>query len=102
MDDRVAVDIVEVGNDAGFEFGLGRDTDVSEHRACHFGEEALDEVEPGAMLGGEYEGEPALGLGFDPRLAMTPTRHIITKAAYKSPRDRGNPSPGITFTESVY
>src|SRR5271170_1860064 len=33
------------------------DADVAKHGPGELGEEALDEVEPGAMLGREYEGE---------------------------------------------
>jgi hypothetical protein len=33
------------------EFLLGSDTDVAQHGAREFGKEALDEVEPGAVLG---------------------------------------------------
>ena len=70
MDDRVGVDVIEIGEDAGFEFGLGCDADVAEHRARHLGEESLDEIEPGAMLWGEHEGEPALGLAADPGFGL--------------------------------
>jgi len=66
MDDGGLVEVVEVGGDPGFEFGLGCDEDVAEHGAGHFGEEAFDEVEPGAMLGREHEREAAFGLGINP------------------------------------
>ena len=49
---------------------VGSDTDVAQHGAREFGKEALDEVEPGAVLGREDKfkavrgriGEPSLGL----------------------------------------
>src|ERR1700731_79212 len=49
---------------------LDSNADVAQHRAGELGEEALDEIEPGAVLGceGEFEaagrliGEPNLGL----------------------------------------
>src|SRR5436190_18881392 len=70
MNDGVLVEVVDCSHDAIPEFFFGRDADVSEHRAGHFGEEALDQVEPGAVLGreGEFEamrgtlGKPGSGL----------------------------------------
>lgn len=46
MDDGVSVDVIEVGQDSALELGLGCDTDVTEHRSRHFGQEAFDEIEP--------------------------------------------------------
>ena len=40
MDDGIAVEVVEIGEDALLEFGLGLDADMVEHRPGHFGEEA--------------------------------------------------------------
>ena len=37
------------------------DADVAKHGSGELGEEALDEVEPGAVLGREYEGEASFG-----------------------------------------
>ena len=69
MNGGVLVEVVDSGHKAILEFLFGRDADVAEHRAGNFGEEALDEVEPRAVLGceGELEasdwssGEPSCG-----------------------------------------
>jgi hypothetical protein len=52
---------------------LGCDADVAQHGAGEFGKEALDEIEPGAVLGSESKFEPVCGLRFFPTLygAMT-------------------------------
>ena len=70
MDDRITIEIVEVGEDSHFEFGLGRDTDVSEHGARHLGEEAFDEIEPRTVFRREHEAETPLPLGGDPGLGL--------------------------------
>lgn len=70
MDDGVAVEIVEVGEDPGFEFGFGSDTDVAEHGSRHVGEETLDEIEPRPVLRREHEGEAAVWLAGQPRLRL--------------------------------
>lgn len=70
MDDGVAIDVVEIGQNSGFELVLGPDADVAEHRARHLGEEALDQIEPGAVLGRAHEGEPVRGLGRDPSFGL--------------------------------
>ena len=43
---------------------------MAEHGAGELGEESLDEIEPGAMLGSEDEGEAALGLLGEPGLGF--------------------------------
>jgi hypothetical protein len=66
----MAIEFIHGGHDAVLEFLFGRDADVAQHRAGELGEEALDEIEPGTMLGceGEFEaadrlfGKPSLGL----------------------------------------
>jgi hypothetical protein len=50
MDDRVGIEELDCGEHAVFEFLFGFNTDVAEHRAREFGEEAFDEVEPRAVL----------------------------------------------------
>ncbi len=75
MDDGVSVELVHGGNDAVLELLFGCDADVAQDRAGELGEETLDEIEPGAVLGreGEFEltgrllGEPSLGLLGDVR-----------------------------------
>jgi hypothetical protein len=52
------------------EFLLGCDTDVAQDRASKFGEEALDEVEPGAMSGSKGEFEAVRGLIGEPGLCL--------------------------------
>ena len=75
MDDGVAVEVIHGGHEAVLEFLFGCDADVAQDGAGEFGKEALDEIEPGAMLGCESEfeaadrliGEPSLGLLGDVR-----------------------------------
>jgi hypothetical protein len=70
VDDGIAIEFIHGGHDAVLKFLFGFDADVAQHRAGELGEEALDEIEPGAVLGceGEFEaadrliGEPNLGL----------------------------------------
>ena len=70
MDDGVSIEVIHGGHDPILEFLFGCDADVAQHGSCELGEEALDEIEPGAVLGGEGEleatlellGEPSLGL----------------------------------------
>ena len=70
MNDGLLIEIVHGSHDPILEFLFGRDADVAEDGAGKFREEALDEVEPGAVLGSEGEfkavrgliGEPGFGL----------------------------------------
>jgi hypothetical protein len=66
----MAIELVHGGHDAVLEFQLGCDADVAQHRAGELGEEALDEIEPGAMLGREYEFKPAGRLIGEPSLCL--------------------------------
>jgi hypothetical protein len=50
---RVAVEKLRCGHEAILEFLLGYDADVAQRRAGEFGKEALDEIEPRAVLGSE-------------------------------------------------
>src|SRR5487761_2152287 len=70
MDDGVAVEFVEIGNNPGFELGLGGDTDVTEHRSRHLGEKALDKIEPRTVFRREHEGEATLWLAGNPGLGL--------------------------------
>ena len=56
MDDGVSVELVHGGDDALLEFLFGCDSNVAQHGACELGEEALDQIEPGAVLWDEDEG----------------------------------------------
>src|SRR5271157_4636817 len=75
MDDGVSVEVVDCGHDAVLELLFGCDSDVAQDGAGELGEETLDEIEPGAVLGREDElestgrllGEPSLGLFGDVR-----------------------------------
>lgn len=62
MDDGVSVELVHGGHDALLEFLFRCDPDVAQHGAGELGEETLDEIEPGAVLGREGEFEAAGGL----------------------------------------
>ena len=53
MNDGLLIEIVHGSHDPILEFLFGRDADVAEDGAGKFREEALDEVEPGAVLGSE-------------------------------------------------
>ena len=75
MDDGVSVELIHGGHDAVLELQFGCDADMAQHRAGELGEEAFDEIKPGAVLGREDEfeaagrllGEPSLGLLGDVR-----------------------------------
>ncbi len=75
MDDRMAVDVVDTGHDALLELVLRCHPDVAQDRSGELGEEALDEVEPGAVFGCEREleaagrssGKPSSGFSGDVR-----------------------------------
>lgn len=69
MNDGIAIEEVDGGHDAFPELLFGRDADMAQHGAGQLGEEALDEVEPRAMLGSEGELEAACGLLGDRREA---------------------------------
>jgi len=57
VDDGVSIEVIDGGHDAVLEFLFGCDADVAQHRAGELGEEAFDEIEPGAVLGREDEFE---------------------------------------------
>ena len=75
MDDGVSIEVIHCGHDAVLEFLFGGDADMAQHRAGELREEALDEIEPRAVLGGkgEFEAtgwlvrEPSFGLLGDVR-----------------------------------
>ena len=52
MDGRVSIELVHCGDDALLEFLFRCDADVAQDGAGKLGKEALDEIEPGAVLGG--------------------------------------------------
>jgi len=73
VDERLAVDVVDEGQQAFLEFVFGADADVAQYRARQLGKEAFDEIEPRSMgrCEGEREapdrlrGEPGCGLARD-------------------------------------
>ena len=66
VDDRMAIDVVDTGHDAVLEFVFRCHPDMAQDRASKFGEEALDQVEPRAVLGRERELEAAWRSGGKP------------------------------------
>ena len=62
MDNGLAIEVVEVRDDPLLEFGFRSPPDATQDEARHLREEALDHVEPGAMLWREDEAEAALAL----------------------------------------
>jgi hypothetical protein len=71
MDHRVAVEVVDEFENALLELVLGGAADVTEYGAGGFGKEALDEVEPRSVLGGEDELEAPFGSGREPSLGFS-------------------------------
>ena len=70
MNDGIAIEEVDGCQDAIPELLFGRDADMAQHGAGQLGEEALDEVEPRAMLGSEGELEAAIGLLGEPGFGL--------------------------------
>jgi hypothetical protein len=68
--DGIAIEELDGGHDAFLEFLFGRYADMAQRGAGQLGEEALDEVEPRAMLGSECELEAASRLLGEPRLGL--------------------------------
>jgi hypothetical protein len=69
VNDRVLVEVIHGSHDAVGEFLFGCDADVAQDGARELGEEAFDQVQPGAVLGRESEldatrsgGEPCIRL----------------------------------------
>src|ERR1700682_3610697 len=75
VDDRISIDLLDTAPDAFLEFLFCCHPAVAQDRAGEFGEETLDEVEPGAVFGCEgeleaahrFSGEPSLGFSGDMR-----------------------------------
>jgi hypothetical protein len=66
VNDGIAIEIIHGGDEGVLEFLFGGDADVAQDGAGEFGKEALDEIEPGAVLGCEREFEPVRGLAGEP------------------------------------
>jgi len=61
MDHGLLVDVLDGGQATLRELVFGSDSDVPEHGARQLGEEAFDQIEPGAMLWGEGKFEAPSG-----------------------------------------
>ena len=70
VNDRFLIEVVHGGHDTILEFLFGFDADVAQHRASELGEEALDEIEPRAVLGREGELESADRLLSEPGIGL--------------------------------
>src|SRR5712691_4212973 len=70
VDDRMLVEVFDGGHDTVLEFYFGCDADMAQDGEGQLGEEAFDQVEPGAMRWCERELEAALGLGSDPSFRL--------------------------------
>ena len=70
MDHRVPVEVVNEFDDALFQFVFRGDADVTKDGARSFSKEALDKIEPGAVLGREHEPEAFVRSGLQPRLGF--------------------------------
>ena len=66
MDDWASINVIDGSHDAVLEFLFGSHADVAQNGAGELGEETLDQIEPGAVLGRKGELEAALGLGGEP------------------------------------
>ena len=70
MDDGVSIEVIHCGHDAVLEFLFGCNADMAQHRAGELGEEAFDEIEPRAVLGGKDELEASRRLLCEPSLGL--------------------------------
>ena len=66
VDDRVLIEVVHCSHDAILQFLFGCHTDVAQDGSRELGKEALDEIEPRAVLGSEGEFEAPGGLIGEP------------------------------------
>jgi hypothetical protein len=74
VNDGIAVEKIHGGDEAILEFLLGGDANVAQDGTSEFGEEALDEIEPGAVLWREGEFEAAGGPVGEPSKLTVPWR----------------------------
>jgi hypothetical protein len=76
VDDGSLVDVIDGGQDALREFLFGDDAYVAQHGARELGEEALDEVQPRAML--------RIRISFDAMLVRaSANRWAVTALAFR-------------------
>jgi len=95
MDDGMLVDVIRGSHDAIFEFLFGCDADVPQDGAGKFREEAVDQVQPGAVLGRESEFEAA------PRLLGEPARPGRSSGRYAIFTPRSCPGLACSFEQIV-
>ena len=88
MDDGMAIDVIDGSHDAVLEFLFGSHADVAQDGAGELREEALDQVEPGAVLGREGKVEAALAAGCRARLSGFP-RNVCPEWIVEDQLDRG-------------
>ena len=69
MNDGFLVEAIDGSHDSILEFLFGCDADVAQDGAGELGEEAFDQVQPGAVLGREGELEAARS-GGEPRIRL--------------------------------
>src|SRR6478752_1745353 len=82
----MAIDIVDTGQDALLEFVFCH-PDVAQDRTSELGEEAFDEVEPGAVLGCEGELEASRWSSDQLGETFVPTgRAVLARVAGQQPR----------------
>ena len=70
MNDGMAVDVVDGSQDTLLQFLFGGDADVPQDRTSKLRKEALDKVEPGAVLGREGECEAPFRLPCQPGFGL--------------------------------
>jgi hypothetical protein len=92
VDNRVAVEIMDELHDALFQLVFGIDADVTEYGAGGFGEEPLDEIEPGAVLGGEHKLKTSFRSRRQPRLGLL---RDVRGVIIKDDLDRGQAASSI-------
>ncbi len=61
MHDGIAVYAIDLRQDAPFELLFVGDANVAQHRAGELGEEAFDEIEPGAVFGRKVNAKRPFG-----------------------------------------
>jgi hypothetical protein len=92
VDDRVAIEVIDCRQDSVLEILFGCDADVSQDGTGELREEALDKIEPRAVLRGEDEGEASFGLGSEPSLGFLGK---VGRVIVEDELDRGRLSIGI-------
>ena len=83
MNDWIVVEVIDRGHEALLELLFGGDTDVAQDGGDQLGEEAFDEVEPGAVLGSEGELKPAGGLLGEPSSGLSGDMRGISSVRLK-------------------